>query len=246
MTRPVPSATATMRILRFLAANPEPVSAERIAIAADLPRSSVYHVLAAMAAESFVIHHVDQGKWGIGVSAWEVGQTFASQNPLIRRSRSPISRLADSVGHATRLALLDGRDVVIVEESGGGGAHLFDGFSRRLPAHLTASGRAILARLASDGLQHLYPTRGLLTRRTDVGPTSLRELRTLLAQVRRDGYAIEQGEVSTGVASAAVALPSSEHRVAVETSWESDREVDVEAIVARLNATAGVIMDRIT
>uniref|UniRef100_UPI0016033A30 helix-turn-helix domain-containing protein n=1 Tax=Nocardioides pelophilus TaxID=2172019 RepID=UPI0016033A30 len=44
----VPSATRALRVLRFLAAQPEPVPLERVTAAVGLPRSSAYHLLAAM------------------------------------------------------------------------------------------------------------------------------------------------------------------------------------------------------
>ena len=44
----VPAATRTLRVLRFLAAQPAPVSLERIATACELPRSTAYHLLGAM------------------------------------------------------------------------------------------------------------------------------------------------------------------------------------------------------
>jgi len=76
MTRPVPGATQALRVLRFLSQRTSPVPAARIAAELDLPRSSTYHLLAAMAAESFVVHYPDDRTWGVGVAAWEVGQGY--------------------------------------------------------------------------------------------------------------------------------------------------------------------------
>ena len=52
----VPAATRALRVLRFLATQPAPVSLERLASACDLPRSTAYHLLGAMAEEGFVVH----------------------------------------------------------------------------------------------------------------------------------------------------------------------------------------------
>ncbi|HLR83350.1 MAG TPA: helix-turn-helix domain-containing protein, partial [Nocardioidaceae bacterium] len=69
MSRPVPAATAALRVLRFLAAQATPVPAARIASAVDLPRSSAYHLLTAMESEGFVTHYAEDRLWGIGLAA---------------------------------------------------------------------------------------------------------------------------------------------------------------------------------
>ncbi len=76
MSRAVPAATSALRVLRFLAQRTTPVPAALIATEIGLPRSSTYHLLTAMAAESFVTHYPDDRTWGVGVAAWEVGQGY--------------------------------------------------------------------------------------------------------------------------------------------------------------------------
>ena len=63
----------------------------------------------------------------------------------------------------------------------------------RLPAQLTASGRAMLAALPPVQIRALYPDPAAFVLRTAVGPRSPSALRTLLVDVRRRGYAVEDG-----------------------------------------------------
>lgn len=76
----------------------------------------------------------------------------------------------------------------------------------RLPSHLTASGRAILAHLPASQVRALYPDRDAFVDRTGVGPGSPRALRGVLTETRRRGHAIEDGEVTAGLASVAAAV----------------------------------------
>ena len=108
MPRPVPAATAALRVLRFLSGQPVPVSATHIAGALGLPRSSAYHLLTAMADEDFVVHYPDDRTWGMGIAAWEVGHGFARQEPLARLARMPLARLVDRVGQSAHLVVLHG------------------------------------------------------------------------------------------------------------------------------------------
>ena len=66
---------------------------ERIAAAVDLPRSSAYHLLRAMADEGFVTHLADEHRYGLGVAAFEVGSGYVRQEPLQRIARRPLAAL---------------------------------------------------------------------------------------------------------------------------------------------------------
>ncbi len=246
MSRPVPAATAALRVLRFLSQRTTPVPAARIAQELGLPRSTTYHLLHAMAAESFVVHYPDEQLWGVGVAAWEVGQGYTRQAPLTRLARLPIAHLVNGLGLSAQLAVLLGSDVVyLVEERAAGKARLVSDVGVRLPAHLTATGRAILAELPKAQVRALYPSRLGLVRRTDAGPQSLADLRTLLAATRRRGWAEEDSEVTGGFASVAVPLRSPSNLAAVAVTWQSPLPVPLEEVLDRLRATAATIEARL-
>lgn len=246
MTRPVPGATSALKVLRFLGQFPAPVPAARIAAELGLPRSSTYHLLTAMAAESFVVHYPEERTWGLGVATWEVGLGFTRQEPLARLARGPISRLVDDLGHSAHLAVLYGSDVVyLVEERAAGRARLVTDVGVRLPAHLTATGRAILASLPAAQVRALYPSSDRLVLRTGTGPRTLTDLRTILARVRRLGHAEEDSEVSAGFGSVALSLASRTSLAAVAVTWEQPLAVALEDVLARLHQTVDVIDARL-
>jgi DNA-binding IclR family transcriptional regulator len=206
----VPAATKTLRVLRFLASQPEPVPLDRIARACGLPRSTAYHLVTAMTEEGFVVHLADEHRYGLGVAAFEVGSGYSRQEPLQRISRRTLTDLVDRTSQTAHLAVLHGRDVLyVVEERAPGRAPLVTDVGVRLPAHLTASGRAILCALPAAQVRALYPDAASFVDRTGSGPRTLSALRAVLSQTRRRGYAIEDGEVSPGLSS--VAAPVLDH-----------------------------------
>lgn len=203
----VPAATRALRVLRFLARQPEPVPLDRIAAACDLPRSTGYHLLAAMEAEGFVVHLAEEHRYGLGVAAFEVGSGYTRQEPLARIARRPLARLVDAVGQSAHLAVLHGREVLyVLEERAPGRPPLVTDVGVRLPAHLTASGRAILSELTAAQVRALYPDRDAFSDRTGRGPTTPSALQALLVDTRRRGHATEHGEVTPGLSSVAAAL----------------------------------------
>lgn len=245
VSRPVPAATSTLRILRYLAHRPSPVPAGRIALDLGLPRSTTYHLLTAMASESFVVHYPEERTWGVGVEAWEVGQGFTRQAPLARLARMPIARLVDTLGLSAHLAVLHGGDVVyLIEERARGQARLVTEVGVRMPAHLAASGRAILAQLTPANVRALYPSRDSFVHRTGLGPSEYTELRSILAATRRRGYSEEDSEVTEGFSSVAVALRSPANLAAVAVTWQGSRD-DRSHVLDRLQATVAAIDGRL-
>lgn len=244
----VPAATRALQVLRFLAEQPEPVPMARIARALDLPRSTTYHLLGAMVAEGFVVHLEEERRYGVGVAAFEVGSGYARQEPLQRIARRPLTALVDEVGQSAHLAVLHGRDVLyVVEERAPGLPPLVTDVGVRLPAHLTASGRAILAGLPAAQVRAVYPDRASFADRHGAGPQSPTALRTLLTETRRRGYATESGEVTPGFESVASAvLDHNRHPVAAIAVTYADRAaVDATDVVTAVRRTADAVTGRL-
>lgn len=247
----VPAATRTLRVLRFLASQPAPAPLEKICRACDLPRSTAYHLINAMIAEGFVVHLEDERRYGLGVAAFEVGSGFARQEPLQRIARRPLASLVDHTGYGGHLAVLHGRDVLyVLEERAPGRPPLVTDVGVRLPAHLTASGRAILMALPSGQVRALYPDKTAFVDRLGSGPASLSQLRALLAEARQRGHAVEDGEVSEGMASvAAPVLDHNGHPVAgVAVTFPQDpahRGTTPEQAAVAVRATAAVLSRRL-
>jgi DNA-binding IclR family transcriptional regulator len=234
--RRVPAATAALRTLRYLATQPGPVPADRIAAVIGSPRSSTYHLLRSMADEGFVVHYPDERRWGLGVAAFEVGTGFARQGPLQRLARLPLARLVDTVGQSAHLAVLHGSQVLyLLEERAPGRPPLVTDVGVRLPAHLTASGRAILAGLPASQVRALFPDREAFVDRHGTGPQTLSELRAVLADTRRRGHATEHGEVTPGFASVAVAVPGgpAPTLASIALTYPDDADIAVDEVAGQ-------------
>jgi DNA-binding IclR family transcriptional regulator len=213
-----PAARHTLQILTHLAAQRGPVPASTLAQALGLPRSTVYRLLGVLTELGFVLHYPEAHRYGIGLAAFELSSGFARQEPLTRLGRPILATLVDRIGESAHLAVLHGRDVIyLVEERAPRRPALVTDVGVRLPSHLTASGRALLATLPLPQVRALFPDASAFVQRGDVdgvaagtrpapSVTSYRELSRLLTEVRAAGYAAEDGDVTEGIASVAVAV----------------------------------------
>ncbi len=244
----VPAASRTLRVLKFLATQPDPVPLERIARAVELPRSTAYHLVTAMIEEGFVTHIAEERRYCLGVAAFEVGSGFSRQEPLQRLARRHLAGLVDRVGQSAHLAVPHGRDVLyVVEERAPGRPPLVTDVGVRLPAYLTATGRAILAALPPAQVRALYPDRSAFVQRHGRGPASLSTLRTVLAETRQRGHATEDGEVTPGLSSvgAAVLDHNAVPLAGIAVTYPTEDEPDVGRLVREVTATAGAVSRRI-
>ncbi|WP_432565259.1 IclR family transcriptional regulator [Kineococcus sp. SYSU DK003] len=205
-SNPAPTVSAALRILSFMAAQQGPVAAVTLARSLGLPRSSVYRLLAELTEQGFVLHFPELRRYGLGIAAFELSSGYVRQEPVTRLGRPVLATLVDRIGESAHLAVLVGREVVyLVEERAPRRPALVTDVGVRLPSHLTASGRAMLAALPREQVRALFPDASAFAHRG--GPThTYAQLRSELVATRARGYATEDGDITPGFASVAVAV----------------------------------------
>jgi DNA-binding IclR family transcriptional regulator len=245
----VPAARRTLAVLRLLASSARPLAASAIARELGMPRSSTYHLLAAMAEDGFVTYLPEDRLWGLGVTAFEIGSAYLRQGPLERLARPILVRLVDRLGEIAQLGVLHGPETLyLLKERPRRHATLVTDVGVRMPAYLTASGRSMLAHLPYAQVRALFP--GDFVSRTGAGPRSLRALRRLLAEDARRGWAAEDGHVTEGFASiAACAFDHVGHPAAAITVTfrrETHPETDWPGIAARVRESSSYLTRRLS
>jgi DNA-binding IclR family transcriptional regulator len=187
-----------VRVLDALAGAGKPQTASQMARQLAMPTSTV-NALCATLAQMGVIKRLQNRAYELGyrVMDWTYGQAKHANLPV------EFVRLWDSMGwlpeETGALAILDGSEVVYVACRNGSrplelGLHI----GRRLPSNCTAAGKALLSCLAPEQLRALGHSGGFrrLTAKSIADPKTLSKQ---LAQVRRQGYAIEDEESRQGL-----------------------------------------------
>ena len=205
----VPAATQTLALMRALA-DRGPSTAAALARTVGAPRSTTYHLLSVLRDEGFVVHLADRRRWSLGPMAFTVGQAYLRHDPREELARPILRSLADETGETAHLGVLQGAEVLyLLKELPAkrlSAPTLITEVGVRLPAATTASGRCMLAQLPHEQVRALMSAPTAFVSRTGKGPQSLAALRRVLAEERRQGYSVEDGEVVPGYASVAVAV----------------------------------------
>lgn len=248
----VPAADHTLRILSLLARSRGPLPASMIAAQLDIPRSTIYHILAIMQGHGYVMHLPEEKRYGLGIAAVELSSAYARQEPLARSGRPLLEQLVDRVRISGHLAVPHGRDVLyLLEERAPGGPTLVTDVDVRLPMQLTASGRAILAALPKAQARALFPDRAAFVhRRADPdGIDRYSRLRSVLNETQTRGFALERGSVTEGFSS--VGVPVLDHRgwpvaaIAVTFRDQSVSDTELSRLAVAVRATAETLSLRI-
>ncbi|MCR6712590.1 MAG: helix-turn-helix domain-containing protein [Demequina sp.] len=198
MASNVPAASAALRMIRYLAAVAAPARAAVIARDLELPRSSVYHLLRVLMDEGFVVHFPEDRVYALSPLLGDLGLATQRTDQLARLGRPILERLVQrsAVPVVAHLAVRSDTEVMyLAREQGIRAPTTVTSIGVRLPAHLTATGRALLSLLAPAQVRALYPHAAGFSMRDTTGAEALKELATVIAQARTRGWATEDGEI---------------------------------------------------
>ncbi|MHA7127020.1 IclR family transcriptional regulator domain-containing protein [Janibacter indicus] len=204
----VPALRRAVAILRHLSGANRPVGAGPLVRALDLPLSTVYDLLAVL--EELALVAKTDGGYLLGAGVSELGSAYVRSDPVRRRAQPVVRDLAETTGATAQLAVLRGwESVYLVKEQAVSPAAIITATGVRMPAYLTATGRAIMSRMERREVLTLLSAEEGFVNRTGVGPATHRELAKLLRRTRADGFAVERGEISPHIWT--VAAPVLDH-----------------------------------
>jgi DNA-binding IclR family transcriptional regulator len=202
---PVKSADRTLEVLETLAASPGRRGLVELARELGIPRSSLHGILRTMLVRGWVEADATGTRFGLGVRALMVGASYLDTDDVIGLLSGILDDLSAMFGETVHLARLDGPHVVyLAKRESIHPLRLFSAIGRRLPAHATALGKALLAERRDDEVDQLLPKP--LARLTQHTICSPKALRADLAAVRSRGYAVDREENSDGILCIATAL----------------------------------------
>ncbi|NSC20979.1 IclR family transcriptional regulator [Streptomyces albus subsp. chlorinus] len=202
----VKSAVRTVELLEFFAHRPGMHTLAAVQEAVGYPKSSLYMLLRTLVELGWVETDSTGTRYGIGVRALLVGTSYIDGDEVVAAAGPALDRLSEDTTETIHLARLDGTDVVYLATRQS--QHYLRPFARvgrRLPAHSTSLGKALLATYTDDEVRALLPER--LARHTERTVTDRERLIEELHLVREQGYAVDREENTLGLRCFGIAIP---------------------------------------
>jgi len=152
----VKSAERTIAILELLASAPRPLTAPEIFKQTGYPRSSLHWLLLTLQELNW-IEQGSEGAYRIGTHALLCGTAYLDRDPVMEHVSGVLEKVRNSTTFTTHYARLDRSDVIyLATRQAVDRRRLSSRVGRKLPAQVTALGKAILSELTdSEVLQRI-------------------------------------------------------------------------------------------
>ena len=194
----VPAVSRALTLLDTLAQQRQPMSLTRLATDLDLPKSSVHGLCNTLVSFGYLRRQSD-GAFLIGPRVMTLAGAFVAGTDVAQEFNALWSGLATPPDDTMILSVLNGPDVVYVAtREGSRPLGLAFNVGMQLPAHLAATGKAMLAFTDPDVVRRLLST-GPLLKMTRRGPADIDDFLNELATTRRRGHSVDDEGVRDGV-----------------------------------------------
>lgn len=185
-----------------------------------LPLPTIHRLMRSLAHNGFVRQEPSR-RYALGPRLIRLGETAG--RALGSWAVPRLAELVAEIGETANMAVLEG-DVVVyaAQVPSGHSMRMFTEVGRRVHAHCTGVGKAILAQLPDEQVRELLRRTGMPVRtpRTHTDPAAfLAEL----AEVREQGWAVDDAEEEVGVRCVAAPIPGAPTASAVSVSGPSGR-----------------------
>lgn len=225
----VKSARRTVELLETFAAHDAWLSLSELHARTGFPRSSLHGLLRTLSDSGWLEAEPGTARYRLGLRALLCGTAYLDRDAAMPYATETLETIRERTGMTVHYARRDGAEVVYLEtRESRRSTHLVSRVGRKLPAHATALGKALLAELTQQEIATLCrePLRTL----TPNTITSLPALNADCESTRRRGYAAEIGEGTPGVRCVAAVVP---YRIpgtdAISCSMPCDQVGDDEA-----------------
>jgi DNA-binding IclR family transcriptional regulator len=201
----VPAVARAASILDTLAEDaPRPIGPSELARRLSLPKSSVINICNALV-DARLARRTPAG-FALGVKLVELGGAYLSSVDLVREFLAVCGGRTETI----QLAVLgDGPDVIyLARHEGQEPVRLVSDVGRHLPAHCTATGKALLAQLPDDDLRARLAAVEPLRTLTPASIASVEGVMDDVGRVRARGYAIDDEETANGAFCVAACVPA--------------------------------------
>ncbi|RDH99791.1 IclR family transcriptional regulator [Caldimonas thermodepolymerans] len=194
----VPAVVRAFAVLDLLAGEREPIGLSRIASSLALPKSSV-HALCRTMAQLGYLRRYEDGSYFIGARVLGLAHAFSAHTQVVDEFHRIWSELGQRPEETIILSVLDGADIVYVAARPG--SHplgLAFHVGMRLPAHLAATGKSMLAFHEPAAVRERLPAllHPMVQGRQ---PVPIDVFLQEMAETRARGYSIDDEGVREGI-----------------------------------------------
>lgn len=178
-----------------------------------LHKSTVHSLLKTLMLHGYIGQDIDSGKYKLGLKFIEKGQLMLSSLDIRAVAKKNLSDLSDRTGQTTHLVILSGKEGIYIDKVEGVKAAIrYSRLGGRVPLHCSAVGK-VLAAFQADEKQRKLLSDYSFTIHTPKTIGNMAQFIAELAQVNKQGYAIDDQENEPGVRCVAAPIYDHNHQI---------------------------------
>jgi DNA-binding IclR family transcriptional regulator len=187
-----PALTRGLKLLEFIARSDERQSLTSISKELDIAMSSAHSLCKTLQADGYIERFSD-GTFDLTLKVLDLASSKINKYDIVQHFYDICDEIPIIRENAAVISVMDGSDVFYIgSRTSPQPLGVTFKVGMRLPACCTASGRALLAVMTDEEVKALYPDEKL-PQVTKASTETRTELLAILADARRNGYAIEKG-----------------------------------------------------
>jgi DNA-binding IclR family transcriptional regulator len=190
----VQSLARAFAIMEEIARNRDGIGLADLSKRVGLHNSTTFHLVKTLVSLGYVRQMMDSKRYRIGRPLFALAASALDEVEMVSLATPILEDLSRETGESAHFSVRMDDAVVVLARTGGKGAfQLNDRAGAVRPAHCTALGKIMLAALPVDQFEQ-YLARAELAALTPKSITAAEPLRREIAEVRRTGLAIDDGE----------------------------------------------------
>jgi DNA-binding IclR family transcriptional regulator len=203
-----------LAILEAIADRRRGLTNSEISRSLQIPKSSASYILRTLEHRGYVYREHDTGKYRLGLKVLSLNRGAFSGLDIRQVALPALKQLVERIHLTVHLAILDHGEAVYIEKVEASGFIKMDTWvGRRMAIHSTSVGKALVAHRPETEVEAIIQAQGL-KRRTPNTITARPKFLREIAQVRAQGYAVDDEENSPGVQCVAAPIFGSQGVVA--------------------------------
>ena len=196
----VKSLNKAVDILDFLSMKSKGMKLTEISSFLGYPKSTVYAILSTLRERS-LINQLDDGTYTLGIKLFEYGSAVSRGFDINKVSRPYLEELSSIINSNTVISMFDGNGIVSFDYAASpSGIQIIPEIGVRLPLHATSQGKLMLSSLSRSRVERFIEKKDMIS----FTPHTITETERLykeLEKIKKDGYAVEDGEYKIGLRS---------------------------------------------
>lgn len=178
----------------------KPIGVSALAAKLEITKSNAHRILGTLVATGYV-QQLESGEYFPTLKIWELGSMLLSRLDFVQIAKPHLKRLSEATGEQVYLASMSSGAVVYLDViASKHPIRTYASIGSAAPLHGSASGKVLLAYNPTVAEEYLASPLEKFTPRT---VTKIADVRKLLEDVRKKGYALNDGDWHEGVCGAA-------------------------------------------